>query len=125
MKYSINKHTNILVDNLKKEHTKLSIGLNVDGPMGSSVIDAGINYNGSIEAGIKISEICLGGLGIVNISSTTEYKSCITNLNVHASNPVLACLGSQYAGWSLNHKDFFSLGSGPARSLAQKEKIFI
>lgn len=124
MKYSINKHTNILVENLKKEHEKLSLGLDVDGPLGSSIIDAGINHNGSIEAGIKISEICLGGLGIVNISSTYGYKNCIVNVNVHASDPVLACLGSQYAGWSLNHNDFFSLGSGPARSLAQKEEIF-
>ena len=39
-------------------------------------------------------------------------------------NPVLACLGCQYAGWSLSHNDFFSLGSGPARSIAQKEEIF-
>jgi methenyltetrahydromethanopterin cyclohydrolase len=44
---------------------------------------------------------------------------------------VLACLGSQYAGWSLaaskeetGGKKFFSLGSGPARALATKEKLF-
>ena len=37
---------------------------------------------------------------------------------------MLACLGSQYAGWSLNHKEFFSLGSGPVRSIVQKEDIF-
>ena len=33
-------------------------------------------------------------------------------------------MGSQYAGWSLSAKDFFSLGSGPVRSVAQKEEIF-
>ena len=44
--------------------------------------------------------------------------------NVYASKPVLSCLGSQYAGWSLSSKDFFSLGSGPVRSIAQKEEIF-
>ena len=38
--------------------------------------------------------------------------------------PVLACLGSQYAGWSLSHENFFSLGSGPIRSIVQKEEIF-
>jgi methenyltetrahydromethanopterin cyclohydrolase len=44
---------------------------------------------------------------------------------------VLACLGSQYAGWSLaatkeetGGKKFFSLGSGPARALAAKEDLF-
>ena len=35
---------------------------------------------------------------------------CVT---VHAADPVLACLGSQYAGWSLKHEKFFALGSGP------------
>src|SRR6202042_2267473 len=46
---------------------------------------------------------------------------------VSSSQPVIACLGSQYAGWSLAHgtgKDaFFALGSGPARALAQKEAV--
>ncbi len=44
---------------------------------------------------------------------------------------MLACLGSQYAGWSLaatkeqtGGKKFFSLGSGPARALAVKEPLF-
>ena len=46
------------------------------------------------------------------------------HLNVYASDPVLSCLGSQYAGWSLSSKDFFSLGSGPVRSIAQKEVVF-
>jgi methenyltetrahydromethanopterin cyclohydrolase len=47
---------------------------------------------------------------------------------VSSSQPVIACLASQYAGWSLAHgtgKDaFFALGSGPARALAQKEALF-
>ena len=47
---------------------------------------------------------------------------------VTSPQPVIACLGSQYAGWSLAHgtgKDaFFALGSGPARALAQKEAVF-
>jgi methenyltetrahydromethanopterin cyclohydrolase len=52
-------------------------------------------------------------------------------IEVHTSNPVLACLASQYAGWSLSAtkeqtggKKFFSLGSGPARALACKEPLF-
>src|SRR5690606_21169517 len=38
--------------------------------------------------------------------------------------PVLSCLGSQYAGWSLAHDKFFSLGSGPGRVLARREELF-
>jgi methenyltetrahydromethanopterin cyclohydrolase len=37
---------------------------------------------------------------------------------------VLSCLGSQYAGWALRHKEFSALGSGPARALARKEPLF-
>jgi len=84
----------------------------------------GINTFGSIEAGIKISEICLGGLGKVSIIPNGNSKHYGWDVSVYASNPVLACLGSQYAGWSLSCNDFFSLGSGPVRSIAQKEKIF-
>ena len=54
-----------------------------------------------------------------------------TWLEVRSSQPVLACLASQYAGWSLSAskeetggKKFFSLGSGPARALAAKEPLF-
>ena len=44
---------------------------------------------------------------------------------VHSSDPVLACLGSQYAGWSLADEEgdsgFFALGSGPGRAVAVVE----
>jgi methenyltetrahydromethanopterin cyclohydrolase len=47
---------------------------------------------------------------------------------VRSTDPVLACLASQYAGWLLSHGEgadaFFALGSGPGRALAGKEKIF-
>jgi methenyltetrahydromethanopterin cyclohydrolase len=50
---------------------------------------------------------------------------------VASAQPLLACLGSQYAGWSLaaskeetGGKKFFALGSGPVRALAGKEALF-
>ena len=40
----------------------------------------------------------------------------------------MACLGSQYAGWSLSQGEgkgaFHALGSGPGRALAKKEPLF-
>ena len=44
-------------------------------------------------------------------------------VSVSTVQPVLACLGSQYAGWSLSEDGFFALGSGPARSLYGQEAI--
>jgi methenyltetrahydromethanopterin cyclohydrolase len=88
---------------------------------GATMIDAGIEVAGSAEAGRIIAEICMGGLGEVSFSDAS-------NIKVKSQTPVLACLGSQYAGWALSfesqHEKFFSLGSGPARCLAQREELF-
>ena len=84
---------------------------------GATIIDAGIAHAGSAEAGRLIAEICMGGLGKVEIVDGN-------NVQVTSETPVLACLASQYAGWALQFEKFFSLGSGPARCLAQREELF-
>ncbi len=45
---------------------------------------------------------------------------------MHSSNPVIACLGSQYAGWTITEEEsgFFALGSGPARALSRVEELY-
>lgn len=120
---SINKNTESLVDDLLKN--EIYYGVRVFKHLtGSLIIDSGIEVDGSIEAGLKISEICMGGLGRININSKNFTEKINWCIDVFSSHPGLSCLGSQYAGWSLKHENFFSLGSGPARSLAQKEEIF-
>ena len=99
-KISINKLTNPLVEFLIKEKDRLSIEVH-KGSKGCRIIDAGINVSGCIEAGLIISRICLGGLGSVSINPNEKINLSSYNINVHASKPVLSCLGSQYAGWSL------------------------
>ena len=92
------------------------------------LVDAGINVSGSLEAGRRIAEICMGGLGQVQFSHNMVCAQWPLSVQVHAVQPVLACLASQYAGWRLAHgegKDaFYALGSGPARALALKEPLF-
>ena len=97
---------------------------------GTCIVDAGITARGSVAAGLLIGEICMGGLGRVGLRSD-GLEGWPTWLEVRSSQPVLACLASQYAGWSLaaskeetGGKKFFSLGSGPARALAAKEALF-
>ena len=122
---SVNALTAPLLEALLQDAAALRIGSERDAS-GSRIVDAGINYPGSLEAGRRIAEICMGGLGHVQIVSTTDAWP--TRLSVHSSDPVLCCLGSQYAGWSLAHgegkKAFHALGSGPARALAGKEALF-
>lgn len=95
---------------------------------GCTLVDGGIAVSGSLEAGRRIAEICLGGLGTVNLQTGNSFTRWPVGVTVHTTNPVLACLGSQYAGWSLAHGEgkgsFHALGSGPGRALAAKEELF-
>jgi methenyltetrahydromethanopterin cyclohydrolase len=121
---SVNALSAPLVRRLVEDAAALRLGVSRDAS-GATLIDAGIDAAGGIEAGRRIAEICLGGLGRVTLAAGEIWPSMVT---VHASNPVLACLGCQYAGWSLQHEEqgkrFFALGSGPGRSLAAKEELF-
>lgn len=95
---------------------------------GTTVIDAGIKVLGGLEAGRLISEICLGGLGTVKLRASSNFESWSWHVDVHTSHPVLSCLASQYAGWSLVHGEgkgaFNALGSGPGRAMGSKEELF-
>jgi len=118
---SVNQLTHPLVQTLVNHADKLRLGVqNLDN--GCTIIDAGINVPGGLEAGRIITEICMGGMGTVSINQASYTDHWPLTINVHASNPVLACLGSQYAGWSLAHEKYYALGSGPARAMACKEK---
>jgi methenyltetrahydromethanopterin cyclohydrolase len=113
---SIHEHCRPLLDRLIMQASALDITVSKR-VSGATIVDAGIEVAGSAEAGRIVAEICMGGLGEVRFIDAN-------NIAVKSQSPVLACLGSQYAGWSLSHEKFFSLGSGPARSLAQREALF-
>ena len=94
---------------------------------GTRVVDAGIDHRGGIDAGLLIARICMGGLGHVALRSIPVFPDWPWQVEVRTSQPVLACLGAQYAGWSLSFetpKKFNALGSGPARALAAREPLF-
>ncbi len=120
---SVNKYSQPLVKELIENADKLRVDVQKM-ENGCTIVDAGINVPGGLEAGRIISEICLGGLGDVSISHSPYTKNWPLTVNVHTTNPVLACLGSQYAGWSLSHEKYYALGSGPARSVCVKEELF-
>lgn len=95
---------------------------------GATVIDAGIDRPGGIEAGLRIAGICLGGLGRVSLRAAAPFARWRWQLEVHTADPVLACLASQYAGWALKHGEgkgaYQALGSGPGRALGSREPLF-
>ena len=117
-----------LVDALLENADALRLGV-TSCPSGATVIDAGVDAPGSLEAGRQIAEICTAGLASVRIAHSATFARWPWQVEVTTSSPVLACLGSQYAGWSLSVTDgtakpFHALGSGPARALARVEALF-
>jgi methenyltetrahydromethanopterin cyclohydrolase len=91
---------------------------------GTTVVDAGIAFPGSLEAGRRIAEICLGGIGWVDLVPNPASAAWPWQVQTRSAQPVLACLASQLAGWELAEGDFFALGSGPGRAAAGTEKLF-
>jgi methenyltetrahydromethanopterin cyclohydrolase len=120
---SINALSNSLVEQLVANASAFNVAV-TQHETGATIIDAGIKATGGLEAGRLIAEICMGGLGHVALQNNTTFKNWPLSVKVHAKSPVIACLGSQYAGWALSHEKFFSLGSGPARAIAQREEIY-
>lgn len=98
------------------------------GSLGELLIDCGGNVPGGIEVGRRIAEICLGGLGHVSLQGGDLRSGWPISVSVHTNNPVLACLGSQYAGWSLSSdeggENYYVLGSGPGRAMGSSEPLF-
>lgn len=120
---SVNQLTKPLVQHLVAHANTLRLGISRH-ESGCTIIDAGIQHAGGLEAGRLIAEICMGGLGRVSLQTSQTFPHWPWMLSVHSSNPILSCLGSQYAGWSLAHEKFFSLGSGPGRALAGREELY-
>ena len=116
-----------LVDDLVLQAQALRLGVQRH-PSGAQVVDGGIDHIGSLEAGRRIAEICMAGLGKATLHMSARLSRWPATLSVSSDNPVLACLASQYAGWKLSHGSgedaYFALGSGPARAQGSGEELF-
>ena len=123
LQISINALTQPLVEALIADADSLGLRI-VKHDSGATIVDAGIEAAGGLEAGRRIAEICMGGLGKVALIQDAPFKNWTLGVKAQSDSPVLSCLGSQYAGWALSHEKFFSLGSGPARAIAQREDLY-
>lgn len=90
-------------------------------PGGARVIDAGVEVDGGIEAGLAIAEICMGGLGNVSTTPVQMGDRSYLGLMVWTDHPAESCMASQYAGWAISVGKFFAMGSGPLRAHARVE----
>jgi methenyltetrahydromethanopterin cyclohydrolase len=125
MPISVNARAARIVDEIAQHAADLRVTVST-GKAGERQIDLGANTPGGLEAGRRLGEVCMGGLGTVTITSQSGLERWPLGVVVHSSNPVVACLGSQYAGWTITEEasGFFALGSGPARALSRVEKLY-
>jgi methenyltetrahydromethanopterin cyclohydrolase len=91
-------------------------------PGGARVLDAGVNVPGGFAAGLALAELCMGGLGHVEVAALTIGGETWPGLQVWTDHPAEACMASQYAGWAISPEGFFAMGSGPLRAKARVEK---
>jgi methenyltetrahydromethanopterin cyclohydrolase len=90
-------------------------------PGGARVIDAGVDVPGGFNAGLALSEICMGGLGEVAYAPLQIGGLAWPGVTVWTDHPAVSCMASQYAGWSISVGKFFGMGSGPLRAHARGE----
>ena len=91
---------------------------------GAKIIDAGVNCGGGLEAGLFLAQLCMGGLAKVRLTSISEAEYGVAQgVWVQTDQPILSCLGCQYAGWPVQTDDFFAMGSGPMRLARGREEV--
>jgi methenyltetrahydromethanopterin cyclohydrolase len=122
--FSLNDRAGALADPMVREAAVL--GLQVSrGSLGETLVDCS---GGGLSAGLHMARVCMSGLASVEAGPSEAFAHWRWHVMVRTSQPVAACLASQYAGWELKHEDgerkFYALGSGPARALAKREPLF-
>jgi methenyltetrahydromethanopterin cyclohydrolase len=91
---------------------------------GTRLVDCGISQAGGLEAGRRLAEICLAGLGEVRLVPGSAELWPGTSVMVTTDQPLSACMASQYAGWEVTGEKFFAMGSGPMRAASGREPLF-
>jgi len=123
MSLSMNERTAALVDAMAADADALGIAVRVL-DSGARLVDCGAQARGGLQAGLAFATACMGGLGQPVPVPVTVGERTWPGVAVNVDQPAAACLAAQYAGWKLEHEDFFAMASGPGRALARAEDLF-
>src|SRR5438309_1677914 len=86
---------------------------------GARVLDFGVEVPGGLGAGRMLAELCMGGLGHIDVAPINIAGESWPGVCVWTDHPALSCMAAQYAGWAINPEGFFAMGSGPLRAKAR------
>ncbi|MCH2201352.1 MAG: methenyltetrahydromethanopterin cyclohydrolase [Fuerstiella sp.] len=87
-----------------------------------TLLDFGVECLGGLDAGILLARVCMSDLADIRIVPG-DGQLPVPQVYVTTDHPIAACLLSQYAGWKIATADYFAMGSGPMRILAQVEEL--
>jgi methenyltetrahydromethanopterin cyclohydrolase len=119
MMISVNEYGLDVFEEMMDNSEELQVGIE-ELDNGTTIIDAGVEEEGGFEAGLYVARICMADLADIKFSSFDLGKFVSPAIELTTDHPVIACMASQYAGWRIKVKDFFGMGSGPARALSLK-----
>jgi methenyltetrahydromethanopterin cyclohydrolase len=118
---SLNERAWALADDAASRADLLRLGVHTL-PCGARVLDAGVNEPGGLAAGLRLAELCMGGVGHVALTPLTIAGESWPGVQVWTDHPAQCCMASQYAGWAITPEGYFAMGSGPLRAQARVEK---
>ncbi len=123
MNVSVNEKAKEIIDEIIERKEELGCIIS-QLENGATILDAGIETEGTDELGRLVGEVCMGGLGTVRMSTVDIDGITLPSVIVSTDQPTIAALGSQYAGWAFKTGEYFAMVSGPARALAKVEKLY-
>jgi methenyltetrahydromethanopterin cyclohydrolase len=120
---SMNERAAALVDAMVADADALGLKVRTL-DSGARLVDCGAEARGGLQAGLGFAAACMGALGRIDPVGVTVGERTWPGVAVAVDEPAAACLAAQYAGWKLEHEDFFAIASGPGRALARVEDLF-
>ncbi|MBV9921551.1 MAG: methenyltetrahydromethanopterin cyclohydrolase [Pseudonocardia sp.] len=120
MSLSMNERAASLVDAMADDAQALGIEIRTL-ESGARLVDCA---RGGLAAGLGFAGACMGGLGRLDPVPVRVGDRTWPGIGVGVDQPAAACLAAQYAGWKLEHDEFFAMASGPGRALARAEDLF-
>jgi methenyltetrahydromethanopterin cyclohydrolase len=120
MSVSMNERAAAVVDAMIADAEALGIEVRTL-DSGARLVDCA---RGGLSAGLGFAAACMGGLGRLDPAPVRVGDRTWPGIGVGVDEPAAACLAAQYAGWKLEHDDFFAMASGPGRALARAEDLF-
>ncbi|MHA1110489.1 MAG: methenyltetrahydromethanopterin cyclohydrolase [Promethearchaeota archaeon] len=130
--FSINQKAETLLNQIISKREILGFTLE-SLPSGAKLYDF---TNANLEGSLNLSRILMADLSTIQLAPVKASINASSGpveldlIEVGTQNPLIACMASQYAGWTVKAKKmvdgkkktyFKAMGSGPARALARVE----